>query len=124
MACVVVVVVVVNTTPIWLGFPATLGNSQQNIKNTIKHQTLKTSLNRAAFRYLLKVRQLFISLTSAGRAFHRAGATTEKALCLVPCNLTCRREGTTEKAVRVGPQCPGRTMGVEMLLQVYWAKAI
>uniref|UniRef100_A0A670J309 VPS9 domain-containing protein n=1 Tax=Podarcis muralis TaxID=64176 RepID=A0A670J309_PODMU len=26
--------------------------------------------------------------------FHRAGATTEKALCLVPCNLTSRNEGT------------------------------
>ncbi|CAI5767612.1 Ubiquitin carboxyl-terminal hydrolase, partial [Podarcis lilfordi] len=30
-------------------------------------------------------------------AIHRAGATTKKALCLVPCSLTSRNEGTTRR---------------------------
>uniref|UniRef100_A0A670JAU3 Mitochondrial inner membrane protease subunit 2 n=1 Tax=Podarcis muralis TaxID=64176 RepID=A0A670JAU3_PODMU len=29
--------------------------------------------------------------------FHRAGATTEKALCLIPCNLASFSEGTTRR---------------------------
>uniref|UniRef100_A0A670JMW3 P-type ATPase C-terminal domain-containing protein n=1 Tax=Podarcis muralis TaxID=64176 RepID=A0A670JMW3_PODMU len=108
------------------GFPQPLWAASTKTKNTLKYHTLKTSLNRAAFRCLLNARELFISLTSGGRAFHRAGATTEKALCLVPCSFASRDEGTARRpsaldlsvqAERWGGEIPS-SLDVMMLLKL------